>query len=77
MNSQASRAEIMVHLNDVNFPPRGILLQQANEADNDEVSIVFRDSHGRSFKIWARIDVSKAGTKVVIYAKNVLLCHTE
>ena len=77
MNSPASRAEILLHLNDQNFVPRGILLQQANEAINDEKAIVFRDSRGRAFQVYARVDTSKAGTKVVIYAKNVLLCHTE
>lgn len=36
-----------------------------------------RDRDGRLFKVYARVDSSKAGVKVVLYAKNVLLCHTE
>ena len=46
-------------------------------AEDCEVEIPIMDPTGRSFSVFARIDTTQAGNKVVIYAKNVLLCHTE
>ena len=44
MPSGGARAEIRLHLNDEKYAPKGILLQKANEAADDEKDIVFRDS---------------------------------
>ena len=63
-------------MNDEKYAPRGILLQKANEAADDEKDIVFKDRQERMFPIFVRINTSSAGNKVVIYSKNVLLCHT-
>ena len=68
----------MLHLNDQNFEPQGIHLHQANEQDGErEITFCDRGNKNRKFKVYARIDTTKAGIKVVVYAKNVLLCHTE
>ena len=78
MDSSAARSEILLHLNDGNFRPQSIPLVQKDEQDCER-AIVFSniDNPQRTFRVHARIDSTKAGLKVVIYAKNVLLCHTE
>ena len=44
MSSQAARVDVLIHLgDDVNFEPKNIRLQKANEACDDEKEIVFRD----------------------------------
>lgn len=77
MSSLGARVEIGLHLNDRSFISKGILLQQADVACDCEQDIVFVDRESRTFKVFARIDTTKAGNKVVIYARNVLLCHTQ
>ena len=39
--------------------------------------IPFRDRFGRFCPVYARVENNRAGHKVIIYAKNILLCHTE
>ena len=77
MCNQASCFDILLHFDKQNFVPKGIRLQQADSTADDEKEIELRDRDGRLFKVYARVDSSKAGVKVVLYAKNVLLCHTE
>ena len=77
MPSGGARAEIRLHLNDEKYAPKGILLQEANRSADDEKDIVFRDRQERMFPIYVRINTSSAGNKIVIYSKNVLLCHTK
>lgn len=43
MPSGGSRAEIRLHLDDEKYTPKGILLQKANEAADDEKDIILRD----------------------------------
>ena len=39
--------------------------------------VPFKDGQGRLSPVYARIENSVAGNKVILYAKNILLCHTE
>lgn len=78
LNNQSFYTHLELHLNDDSFSPAAFVLQPVvYTAEVEEMLVPFTDPHNRQFPVYARIENSKAGNKVVIYAKNVLLCHTE
>lgn len=78
LDNQSFYTHIELHLNNQSFPPASFVLQPVVYANKqEEILVPFKDRYGRMSPVYARIENSKAGNKVILYAKNVLLCHTE
>jgi hypothetical protein len=71
----SSSVDILIQLKKGLFG-QGLRLKQANTTLESHQKLEYIDKEGRAFHIYADINTSRAGNRVVLYCKNALLVHT-